>query len=242
MPFFEQDGVRLRYEIHGKGAPVLALAPGGMRSCAELWARSPWRPAEQLTERFTVVTMDQRNAGHSVGPIEQNHGWGDYARDQLAVMSHLGFETFSVIGMCIGGSYIASLCRMAPKRIQAAVMMQPIGLEGNRQLFFDLFDAWAADIKVNQPQVPDTYWADFRKNMFEGDFLFSASQQDVAELSTPMLLLAGDDEYHPRSVSHALRETLPQVEFMDTWKRDDLVGTVTARVEAFLLSHAGHVS
>ena len=48
METFERDGARIRYEVHGSGFPVLALAPGRDESRAEAWDKAPWNPVEAL--------------------------------------------------------------------------------------------------------------------------------------------------------------------------------------------------
>ena len=71
MASFEHKGSTLAYEIHGEGPAVLALAPGGMRSATALWGNAPFNPLSVLSDRFTVISMDQRNAGASAGPCEK---------------------------------------------------------------------------------------------------------------------------------------------------------------------------
>jgi pimeloyl-ACP methyl ester carboxylesterase len=61
-----------------------------------------------------VATMDQRNTGASFAPFTACCGWGSYAADQLALMDHLGIQTFAVVGMCIGGAFIMRLLKEAP--------------------------------------------------------------------------------------------------------------------------------
>jgi pimeloyl-ACP methyl ester carboxylesterase len=85
MPSFEQRGVRIHYEEYGQGFPLLLLAPGGMRSNATFWQRTPFDPTQQLAQQFRVIAMDQRNAGQSFAPITAEDGWHSYAADQLAL-------------------------------------------------------------------------------------------------------------------------------------------------------------
>ncbi len=123
----------IRYETYGDGPAVLLLAPGGLRaSRIETWGNAPWNPIEALRDRFRVVAMDQRNTGTSFAPVTAGDGWDDYAADQLGLMDHLGIDRFAVVGMCIGGAFIAKLLVTAPERVTAAVAMQPIGLDDNR--------------------------------------------------------------------------------------------------------------
>ena len=236
MPFFEQDDLRLHYSVTGPegGLPVLLIAPGGMKSEGTLWGRMPWNPIAGLSDRFRVVAMDQRNAGQSVGPIEADHGWHTYTADQLALMDHLGFDRFFVVGMCIGGPYILGLTRAAPERVIATVMFQPIGLDANREAFESLFDSWRAGIEAAHPEADAERWDGFRKRMFGGDFLFNTSREQAASCHTPTLLFMGSDLYHPESTSRELADLLPNNEFVEQWKTPDVIERTAARVREFL--------
>ena len=136
MPVFERDEIRIYYEIHGEGFPVLMIAPGGMRSSIPMWENAPWDPIEHLAPHYRVIAMDQRNAGQSTAPIRATDGWQVYTEDQLALLDHLKVDRFHVAGMCIGGPYIMGLIQAAPERVISAVLFQSIGLSNNRHVFF----------------------------------------------------------------------------------------------------------
>ena len=106
MPVFKRDNIRIYYEVHGEGFPVLLLAPGGMRSSIPVWENTPYNPIEELAPHCQVIAMDQRNAGQSTAPIAATDGWRDYTDDQVALLDHLGIDRFHAAGMCIGGSFI----------------------------------------------------------------------------------------------------------------------------------------
>ena len=108
MPTADLRGTRLYYEEYGDGFPLLLFAPGGMRSAISFWARSPWNPIEALADRFRVIAMDQRNAGHSTAPIHSGNGWHSYTADHIALMDHLRIERAHVLGGCIGGPYASA--------------------------------------------------------------------------------------------------------------------------------------
>ncbi|MYW71525.1 alpha/beta fold hydrolase [Pseudonocardia sp. SID8383] len=122
MPSFERPGVTLHYEEHGTGFPVLLLAPGGMNSTIAAWGNAPWDPVTHLAQRYRVIAMDQRNAGSSVAEVHGSDGWDTYTADQLALLDHLGVDECAVLGMCIGGAFIANLLVTAtrPGRGRAA--------------------------------------------------------------------------------------------------------------------------
>jgi pimeloyl-ACP methyl ester carboxylesterase len=238
MATFARDGINIHYEEHGSGFPVLLIAPGGMRSSAPYWENTPWNPIEQLSPGYRVVAMDQRNAGQSTAPVSAGDGWDAYTTDQLGLLDHLGIDRFAVLGMCIGGSYIANLIKTAPERVAAAVMLQPIGLHDNRQAFFDMFDTWADELKPTHPDVGEDVWSSFQANMYSSDnFIFTASTDDVATMTTPILVLMGDDLYHPQSASRTLVEAAPNATLIELWKEGDARDRAMEAVATFLDKH-----
>ncbi|HVL82877.1 MAG TPA: alpha/beta hydrolase [Pseudonocardia sp.] len=238
MATFTRDDTTIHYEEYGAGFPVLLIAPGGMRSAIGAWANAPWHPVEQLAPRYRVIAMDQRNAGASVGPITASDGWGTYTADQLALLDHLGVRRCHVLGMCIGGSYIVNLLRTAPERFVAAVVLQPIGLDGNRGAFHEMFDAWAADLADARPEIDPATWVGFRDGMYGGDEpLFSVPTAQLAEIATPLLVLMGDDRFHPQSASRLLAGTAPNARLVQRWKDPADRPAARAAVEEFLAAH-----
>ena len=136
VPYVDSGEARIWYTEQGTGFPMLTLAPGGMRSGVSLWEVAAINPLTAYAGQYKMIAMDQRNAGQSAGPLEAGDPWGAYAADQLAVMDHLGIDRFLVFGCCIGGPFILKLCELAPERVVAAVLEQPVGIiESNRELF-----------------------------------------------------------------------------------------------------------
>lgn len=230
MPLFSRTTdagpVSLHYDLDGltDGIPVLLIAPGGMRSANAIWDNMAWNPREALADSHPIIGMDQRNAGASTGPVSAEDGWDTYTDDQLALLDHLEVERCHVVGMCIGGPYIAALLRAAPERFVSAVMLQPVGIDDNRHALEDMFDAWANDIAHLHPHMTPDDWSSFRTNMWGGDFLLTASVTDMAAVTTPLLVLMGDDLYHPQSTSVELAATAPGATLVQRWKEgDDLV-------------------
>ena len=237
MAVFERDGARIHYDVRGTGTPLLAVAPGGMRSAADLWANAPFNPRGEFRDAWQVVTMDQRNAGASRAPIAGDHGWHTYLDDQLALMDHLGFERFLYIGMCIGGSYGLGLAARAPERVLGAVLLQPIGLDDNRDAFHRMFDSWHEEIAAEHPEASAADWAALRANLYDRDFVFSVDRETVAGLRTPLLVLRGDDLYHPASTSEEIVRLAPDAELLGEWKEGAARSAAIERIRVFLRAH-----
>ena len=237
MASFVRDDVELHYEVHGEGFPILLFAPGGMRSAASFWRGAEWDPIETLSPHFQVIAMDQRNAGSSRAPVSADDGWHVYTADHLALLDHLGIEKTHLMGGCIGGPYCFGVIQQAADRVCAAVLQQSIGNDGNnRDLFFAMFDQWADDVKARQPDVSEAAWASFRANMFDQPFLYNTSRDFVAACQTPLLVLMGDDPYHPQPISREIADLAPNARLVEQWKDASAHGTVET-VVGFLKEH-----
>jgi pimeloyl-ACP methyl ester carboxylesterase len=237
MPICRHGAAELYYEEHGSGFPVLLIAPGGMRSAIALWARAPWNPVEQLALHYRVIVMDQRNAGRSRGPVTAADGWQTYLDDQLALLDHLQVQACHVGGMCIGGAFAMGLVQRAPERFTSAVLFQTIGLADNRAAFYEMYDGWAGELAPQRPEVTPAAWAALRHAMYDGDFLFTVDRAFVSRCPAPLLVLAGNDLYHPREISTEIARLAPEAELIEDWKAPEVQAAARAALEQFLARH-----
>jgi pimeloyl-ACP methyl ester carboxylesterase len=246
MPVFERPDAEIHYEVYGTGHPLLLFAPGGLRSQLQFWRHSPanpdvpapWmNPMVDLAGRFTVVGMDQRNAGNSRGAVTETHGWHTYASDHLALMDHLGFRRFHVLGGCIGATYCLTLCEMAPERVTAAVLQNPIGLHENRDTWDEAVSGFAKTMLARDPSLTPEIIQKFGHNMFGGDFVFSVSRAFVKRCPTPLLLQPGIDKPHPAATSAELARLAPHLEVQQDWRAPTHLAESIRRVTDFLTKH-----
>lgn len=237
MPFFESDHRRIHYVIEGDGEPVFTIAPGGMRSAHTLWEGQPWDP-RQLAGEYTVIGMDQRNAGESTAPVSGEDGWSTYTTDQLALLDHLGVDRCHVIGMCIGGPYIMGLLTTAPERFTSAVLLQPVGISDNRTELRGMFDDWAEALTADHPEASEADWASFRSNMWDGEFVLTATPDQVASVDTPLLVAMGNDIFHPASTSRQIVDLAPNATLIDQWREPEHVPAANTAIRSFLAEHA----
>jgi pimeloyl-ACP methyl ester carboxylesterase len=239
------DG-EIYYEVHGSRYPLMIFAPGGLRSELAFWRHSPsdspapavWMdPMAELGSKYRVVAMDQRNAGRSRMRIDESDDWHIYAGDHLALANHLGLDRFHVMGGCIGASFCLTLCELAPDRISAAVLQNPIGYADNRDVFDNLVQSWAKDVRGERPEIDRAVLYRFGQNMFGGDFVFSVSREFVRRCEIPLLVMPGDDRPHPKVIGEEIAELALNVEVLRQWKGPDHLQTARARVTQFLDRH-----
>lgn len=240
MSTVQLGSATIRYETYGSdGPPVLLLAPGGLRaSRIETWQAAPWNPIEALAANHRVVAMDQRNTGTSYAPISASDGWDTYEADQLGLMDHLGIDRFAVVGMCIGGAFIAKLLVDVPERISAAVAMQPIGLDDNRATFDDLYGTWRSEVQADHPEASEADWTGCHERLFgTDDYLWSVPDQAMTTVDRPLLVLRGNDQYHPASTSERMAADVAGARLIHTWKDGEHVAAARAEVDAFLATN-----
>ena len=217
MPFYEQGGVRIRYEEVGEGFPLLLIAGGGLNSNLAAWTAGygPFDPAKEFGAQFRCITMDQRNAdgGQSTGPIPDGNPWDAYAEDQLGLMSHLGCEQFLVLGCCIGGPFLWNLIQRAPTRVVAAVMCQPSGFSPDHPTIFrdNNMKNWGPPLCARNPDITMNQVADMLDRMYtsRADFVFTVSRDFVQACQTPVLIMPYDIPPHPFAVAMESADLAP---------------------------------
>ncbi len=95
--FTEVNGIKICYEIQGKGKPVILIH--GFGSTKEEWKLAQLGP---LSEKFKVIIMDNRGAGKSDHPDEP-YLMEIFADDINFLMKYLEIEKAHIIGSSLGG-------------------------------------------------------------------------------------------------------------------------------------------
>ena len=238
MPYVDSGEARIWYTEQGTGFPMLTLAPGGMRSSVPLWEHAAINPLTAYAGQYRMIAMDQRNAGQSTGPLEAGDPWGAYAADQLAVMDHLGIDRFLVFGCCIGGPFILKLLAVAPERVVAAVLEQPVGIiDSNREVFDNLWTQWRDQLLSKRGDLASDEIETFATAMWAPGFAVSVTREQVRTFRTPMLVLPGIDEFHPTETGREIAALAPAAELLEPWKDPEHLPAATEAVGRFLHAH-----
>ena len=97
-----------------------------------------------------------------------------------------------------------------------------------------MFDQWADELKPSQPEVSTQDWEGFRSRMYDGDFVYNVSRDFVRQCETPMLILKGDDLYHPGPISEEVAELAPRGTLITEWKEGEAIKASSHAVVEFL--------
>lgn len=246
MNFYEKGAVRIRYEEHGSGFPLLMIAGGGLNSSiATLSGMSPFHPINEFKGQYRCIALDLRNAngGESVGPLEVDRPWDMHTDDQLGLMDHLGIDKFMVLGFCIGGPFIWNLLKRAPDRIVAAVLAQPSGSRAEmRDLFYDNnMKGWAPQLTARRPEITMEVAEKFLTRMYrtDADFVFTVTRDFVKSCQTPVLILPDEVPAHPYAVAMECAMLAPKAEVsMFPWKEPkERIPLAVRQIRSFLRAH-----
>lgn len=79
----------------------------------------------------------------------------------------------------------------------------------------------------------DTAAAFFRKS----DFVFSVARDWMRTCTTPTLILAGHDDFHPTATAKEIAGLIPGATYIEEWGGGELQAQTIASVRSFLLEH-----
>jgi pimeloyl-ACP methyl ester carboxylesterase len=245
MRFYEKGAVRIHFEEHGSGVPLLLIAGGGLNSTIAGLARGPFDAIAEFKGEYRCIAADLRNAntGHSTGPLEIDRPWDAHTDDHLGVMDHLGIDKFMVMGFCIGGPFIWNLIKRAPNRIVAAVLAQPSGSRPEaRDLFYEgNMKGWGPDLIKRRPEITmetvDKYLTKMYRN--NPDFVITVTRDFVRTVKTPLLILPDDIPAHPYAVAMEAAMLAPNAEVsMFPWKEPkERIPLAVRQIRSFLRAH-----
>ncbi|HEY6257079.1 MAG TPA: alpha/beta hydrolase [Xanthobacteraceae bacterium] len=244
MSFYEKGSVRIHYEEHGSGFPLLLIAGGGLNSTIA-GLTNPFDSFGEFKGEYRCIAADLRNAntGQSSGPLEIERSWDSHTDDQLGVMDHLGINKFMVMGFCIGGPLVWNLLKRAPDRVVAAVLAQPSGSRPEmRDLFYEgNMKNWGPALVARRPDITMEVVDKFLTKMYRTnpDFVFTVTRDFVRNCQTPVLILPDDIPAHPYAIAMEAAMLAPKAEVsMFPWKEPkERVPLAVRQIHSFLRAH-----
>jgi pimeloyl-ACP methyl ester carboxylesterase len=255
------DGHTIYHEVHGDldapATPVLLLHGGMMTidlTFAELIPR--------LSETCAVIAVEQQGHGRT-GDRETPISLASMRADTLGVLDHLGVERVHVVGFSMGGMLGLDLAVYAPERVASLTAISASQnfdamLPEIRQMNVDPayrpspevaalmpseddFAARHAAFSENNPSGPDAFGTVMEKlqAFITGDWGWS--DEELAGIAAPVLLVAGDRDFMPAEHVAAMAATIPDARLailpdtthLDIMTRTDLLlPMIAARIDA----------
>jgi len=198
------NGIKLYYETHGKGRPMILLH-GGLGS-GEMFA--PILP--QLAEHHEVIVVDLQGHGRTAD-IDRPLDVGLMADDIAALIDHLHLDKPDLVGYSLGGGVAMQAAVKYPDKIRRAVIasanIRPDAIYAEMRAQQGQVSAAAADFMKDTPMYQNYQRVAPRPQDFPRllDKIGQAMAKDfdyteeVRGLRVPTLIVAGDGDMAPPS-------------------------------------------
>ena len=116
MPTARLNGIDVYFERAGDGHPLLFLnASGATLASAGLLVKP-------FTESADTLAADQRGLGRTEIPPGP-YTMADYAADAVALVDHVGWDTFAMVGVSFGGMVAQEVAVTVPERIDRLALL-----------------------------------------------------------------------------------------------------------------------
>lgn len=116
MPFLQTDKLKLYYEIHGEGAPLLLIH--GLGSSTLDWEYQ----VESLAHHYRVITVDLRGHGNSDKPVGP-YSVPMFAADTARLIRALERSPVHVAGLSLGGMVAFQLALDTPDLVKSLIVI-----------------------------------------------------------------------------------------------------------------------
>ncbi|MDA0769784.1 MAG: alpha/beta fold hydrolase [Chloroflexi bacterium] len=165
MPYFDNNGVQIHYQVDGQGPP-LVLMHGTSGSIAD-WHENGW--VSGLKDDYRLILIDHRGHGYSGKP----HGPDSYSletsvSDIVGVLNELGIDKAGYFGYSMGGYIGYGLAKYAPERFTALVIGASHPYERSMAATRRAFErgdmeAYIKNALASAPERADSDWYRVRK-------------------------------------------------------------------------------
>jgi pimeloyl-ACP methyl ester carboxylesterase len=113
--YAEVNGLRMYYEIHGTGQPLVVLH-GAFMTIGAMGAFVP-----ELAEARQVVAVESQGHGHTAD-VDRPFSYEQMADDVAALLRHLGIEQADVFGYSMGGGVALQVAIRHPEVVRKLVV------------------------------------------------------------------------------------------------------------------------
>jgi pimeloyl-ACP methyl ester carboxylesterase len=211
------NGIRMYYEIHGKGEPLVLIHGGGST------IESNWSVMLPLLSRhFKVIAVEMQAHGHT-SDRDAPETFQQDADDVVALLKAINIPKASIMGFSNGGSTAMQVGIRHPEVVNKLVVASAVyKREGLMPGFFDFMETASLDnmpkplqeafLKIN----PDTARL---QNMHDKDrdrmrAFKDWPDDDLRSIKAPTLLINADRDVVLNSHALKMRELIPKAELL----------------------------
>jgi pimeloyl-ACP methyl ester carboxylesterase len=197
------NGLKMYYEVHGEGKPLVLLHGGLMTIDMAFGALLPDFAVDRQ-----VITAELQGHGHTAD-IDRDIELRDLANDVAGLLDHLGIASADVFGFSLGGGTALQFALDHPDRVNRAIIASiAYSADGFHQEIFDPAQ-WATstrmptaddfaqmhDAYVNVAPDPGQFEAFAAKLQGAAATQAGWTPEELAAITAPVLLVYGDTDF-----------------------------------------------
>ena len=215
---FNYNGLEIKYLVEGSGKPIIAL--NGIMMTIDSWEPI----AEPLRKHNTLIRIDMIDQGKS-SKVDFEYTIDDQSDLIASLITYLGYEKASVMGISYGGYVAINLASRYPNLVDRLVLFNTTANVNKREA--EIFYAWQSSAKLGDPydfyltMVPQFYgytwyltrsdWLKKREGLLVDFFkskeyresiyrlcqscLSHDSRDKLKDITAPTLIVGGSEDY-----------------------------------------------
>ena len=240
MPFADNQGVRIHYQLEGQGPPLALLH--GFSMTSEDWREYGY--VAKLRDQYTLILIDARGYGASDKPHDpEAYLWQPLTKDVIAVLDELCLSQAHVWGWSWGGAIAFALADYAPERLSRIIIggasappaYRPDQPDGLLELLEEggaarLVEVWKQHLVISAEHEVRLRRLDVQALKAECLALTASLEDTPPRMTMPCLLYIGeaeDDYAAARNDSQRIPDarfiSFPMFNHFDTFARSDVV-------------------
>jgi pimeloyl-ACP methyl ester carboxylesterase len=195
--YAEVNGVKMYYEIHGTGLPLVVLH-GAFMTIGAMGAI-----VAALAEARQVIAVELQGHGRTAD-IDRPLSYEQMSDDVAALLRHLGIERADVFGYSMGGGVALQLAMRHPELVQKLVVasasstsdgVHPEVWEGIEQITPELFAGtpWKEEYDRIAPN-PDAFPTLVEKIKQLDSQPFTWPPDEIRAIAAPTMVMIGDSD------------------------------------------------
>ncbi len=248
MPYADNEGARIHYEVEGKGPPLILLH--GLLEDLGWWRESGW--VDALRNDYLLVLIDARGHGASDKPHDPDaYALELLVGDVVAVLDDLKIRKAHFLGFSMGGWVGFGFGELAQELFHSLIIgaMSPYSDRDHSEAFLEFLQKGRDHVKESfeeaLPWLPPELKARSVANDFEALIAFASKDYKVTPLedvlsnmTLPCLLFVGEsDPFYPEmkrcapNMPNATLASFPNLGHVETLFAPDLI---IPRIKEFL--------
>jgi pimeloyl-ACP methyl ester carboxylesterase len=195
--YAEVNGLKMYYEIHGTGLPLVVLH-GAFMTIGAMGAI-----VAALAEARQVIAVELQGHGRTAD-VDRPFSYEQMAEDVAALIRHLGIERADVFGYSLGGGVAFQLAMRHPELVRKLVVasasstsdgVHPEVWEGIEQITPELFAGtpWKEEYDRVAPN-PDAFPTLVEKMKQLDSQPFTWPPDEIRVISAPTMVMIGDSD------------------------------------------------